>query len=234
MKISHGHIAIAVLALMAFVFSQKAPPSPPVSNQAPSRAVEAPTPVANPVAIAPPFVATPTPLPIVVPVPIKAPIIKPVEKTIYISGSHVALRASPDAKASILDRLNNGQSVIEIERKNGWVKVRHSLTQIDGYVAVSRLRDTPPEGKEKEEVKAPTKADTAIVLTVSAIAALLIAESVADYRSTRPCACPYNQTRTGASCGGRSAWSRPGGAKPLCYPTDITSAMISAFRQQAR
>jgi hypothetical protein len=38
--------------------------------------------------------------------------------------------------------------------------------------------------------------------------------------------------RNGRACGGRSAYSRPGGASPLCYPGDVTTAMIESYRQR--
>jgi hypothetical protein len=64
-----------------------------------------------------------------------------------------------------------------------------------------------------------------------AIAALIIAGSVAIYKSTgAPCACPDDVARNGSSCGGHSAWSSPGGAKPICFPKDITADMIKAYR----
>jgi hypothetical protein len=56
----------------------------------------------------------------------------------------------------------------------------------------------------------------------------MIAESIADYPG--PCPCPYNTARNGSSCGKRSAWSRPGGATPLCYPSDISADMIADYR----
>lgn len=34
---------------------------------------------------------------------------------------------------------------------------------------------------------------------------------------TGSCQCPYDFKRNGASCGGSSAFSRKGGAKPKCY-----------------
>lgn len=69
------------------------------------------------------------------------------------------------------------------------------------------------------------------VLTDAAIAALIIAGSIALYKATgHPCACPSDTMRNGRACGDRSAWSKPGGAKPLCFPTDITAEMISAYR----
>jgi hypothetical protein len=68
-------------------------------------------------------------------------------------------------------------------------------------------------------------------LTDAAITAIIIAASVAAYKAMgRPCACPEDTMRNGRICGGSSAWSRPGGFKPLCYATDITPAMINAYR----
>jgi hypothetical protein len=47
----------------------------------------------------------------------------------------------------------------------------------------------------------------------------MIRESIASYSGS--CPCPYSRARNGSSCGKRSAWSKPGGASPLCYVTDI-------------
>lgn len=74
---------------------------------------------------------------------------------------------------------------------------------------------------------------TAIVLTAAAIAALIVAESRRAYYSTgHPCACPDDRMRNGRACGGRSAYSRPGGAAPLCYPTDVSEVRIKAYRER--
>jgi hypothetical protein len=60
----------------------------------------------------------------------------------------------------------------------------------------------------------------------------IVKESVAAYLATsHPCACPYNIARNGSSCGGRSAYSRPGGAAPLCYPRDVGDAMVAHWRR---
>lgn len=68
-------------------------------------------------------------------------------------------------------------------------------------------------------------------LTDDQIRQILIEKSVAAYLATgHPCACPYSMTRNGRHCGGRSAYSRPGGAAPLCYPQDISDAMVAAYR----
>ena len=58
----------------------------------------------------------------------------------------------------------------------------------------------------------------------------IIAQSIASYSGA--CPCPYNTMRNGASCGGRSAYSRPGGESPICYPSDVTPAMVRAYRER--
>ena len=60
----------------------------------------------------------------------------------------------------------------------------------------------------------------------------IIRESIAAYPG--PCACPYNTDRAGRSCGRRSAYSRPGGYAPLCYPNDVSRAEVDAWRRDHR
>lgn len=57
----------------------------------------------------------------------------------------------------------------------------------------------------------------------------LIKESQAEYPGN--CPCPYSVMRNGRACGGRSAWSKPSGASPLCYPDDVTPAMLKEARE---
>lgn len=90
--------------------------------------------------------------------------------------------------------------------------------------------DSLPVPDPKAE-PASTGTTTEEILTDAAIATLIIAGSIALYKARgRPCACPSDTMRNGQACGGRSAWSKAGGAKPLCFPTDITSEMISTYR----
>jgi hypothetical protein len=61
----------------------------------------------------------------------------------------------------------------------------------------------------------------------------IIQDSIAAYKATgHPCACPYDTARNGSNCGGRSAYSRPGGAAPLCFASDVTDKMVSDWRRQ--
>jgi len=60
----------------------------------------------------------------------------------------------------------------------------------------------------------------------------IIRQSIAAYPG--PCPCPYSVMRNGRSCGGRSAYSRPGGYAPICYPADISQAEVRAWRESHR
>lgn len=57
----------------------------------------------------------------------------------------------------------------------------------------------------------------------------IIQESIASYSGN--CPCPYNIARNGSQCGKRSAYSKPGGASPICYPEDVTRRMIEQFKR---
>src|ERR1700738_4727797 len=84
-----------------------------------------------------------------------------------------------------------------------------------------------------KSVSPATKRKVEAALTASAIAAIIVQASRDQYHAGgRPCACPDDTMRNGRACGGRSAYSRPGGAAPLCYPTDVTAAMVESYLQR--
>jgi hypothetical protein len=89
-------------------------------------------------------------------------------------------------------------------------------TDASGALDVAQL-DTQPAGR------APLVSD-------GDIRRLMIERSLSSYSGS--CPCPYNTDRAGRSCGGRSAYSRPGGASPLCYPSDISDAQAETFRSR--
>lgn len=60
----------------------------------------------------------------------------------------------------------------------------------------------------------------------------IVRASIASYPGR--CPCPYSVMRNGASCGARSAYSRPGGYAPLCYPRDVSEAEVAAWRRDHR
>jgi hypothetical protein len=56
----------------------------------------------------------------------------------------------------------------------------------------------------------------------------LVRQSIRAYSGN--CPCPYSHDRAGRRCGGRSAYSRPGGAAPLCYASDVSDAAVRRAR----
>ena len=65
-------------------------------------------------------------------------------------------------------------------------------------------------------------------MTDAQVKQAVIRESLASYPG--PCPCPYNIMRNGRQCGGRSAYSKPGGYEPICYASDVTPSMIRNYR----
>lgn len=71
--------------------------------------------------------------------------------------------------------------------------------------------------------------EKSVRLSDQKIKRILIKNSIDNYYGS--CPCPYNYARNGSQCGGRSAWSRPGGYSPVCFPKDVTKGMIEDWRR---
>lgn len=56
----------------------------------------------------------------------------------------------------------------------------------------------------------------------------IIQQSISSYSGS--CPCPEFTDRAGRRCGRRSAYSRPGGASPLCYRSDVTDEMMKKYK----
>jgi hypothetical protein len=110
-------------------------------------------------------------------------------------------------------------------------------TRLASIEPVAPTRITPREAeraakaKEKPQDAQPPKPSVGPALATAAIVKFLIAQSIASYSGS--CACPYSTDRGGRACGGRSAHSRRGGAAPLCFASDVTLAMVTAYRERA-
>lgn len=150
----------------------------------------------------------------------------------FVRGKAAALRSGPGKTFSILDRYDAGREVDLFDTDGEWAQVRDRLTQRQGWVFSSLLSETPPEpaGKDPEPQPKQPAPKIAPELSDSLIVQRLIAGSIANYPGN--CPCPENRDRAGRRCGKRSAWAKGGGYAPLCYASDITPAMISAFRGQ--
>lgn len=71
-----------------------------------------------------------------------------------------------------------------------------------------------------------------VSLSESGIKKKIIEESLANYSGN--CPCPYSTMRNGRACGGRSAYSKPGGASPICYDKDVSKEMVNQWRLENR
>lgn len=58
----------------------------------------------------------------------------------------------------------------------------------------------------------------------------LVAQSIMNYSGS--CPCPENLDRAGRRCGRRSAYSRPGGAAPMCYPADVPQSAVQEAKRR--
>lgn len=146
----------------------------------------------------------------------------------YVTASSLNLRESPDTTGAKVASLPNGTALQVFETRGAWLRVSAgggvegwvhgdytSATQprLPAIAAPAPQRAPPPEAR-------PGRPRSEVIR-------LIIAQSVNSYSGS--CPCPYNLDRGGRRCGGRSAYSRPGGASPICFEGDVTNAMIRAF-----
>lgn len=95
------------------------------------------------------------------------------------------------------------------------VRVAPRTFVVAGLALATHARETPAQ-------------DTRRRLTDAQVRQQLIRESIEEYDGN--CPCPYFTDARGRRCGGRSAWSRAGGAEPYCYPRDVPQEAVEAWR----
>jgi hypothetical protein len=95
----------------------------------------------------------------------------------------------------------------------------------------SPSQPAPPSSPAKAPIPADEEAKKRSLISDIAVIATVIAASRAAYLAMgKPCGCPDHVAANGSRCGLRSAHSKPGGFKPLCFPTDISPAIIATWR----
>lgn len=77
----------------------------------------------------------------------------------------------------------------------------------------------------------PAQPVAAFSLTDEQVRQAIIRQSIASYPGN--CPCPYNTASNGSRCGKRSAYSKPGGRAPLCFPEDVTDKMVADYRRES-
>lgn len=103
---------------------------------------------------------------------------------------------------------------------------------LERYAAVEVAPGAPGSRAVAVSPRSTQSSDRAQGLSDSRIRRLMIEGSLRSYPGN--CPCPYNVDRAGRSCGRRSAYIRPGGYAPLCYPSDISAAEVDAYRARVR
>lgn len=134
---------------------------------------------------------------------------KPSAPTILFTTTNVRLRASPSTSAAIVRTVPPRTPIESVGHEAGWHKVNVGRDQ--GWIRQDLLSSTRPALQESRE---PPSAPAAP-----------LARQAPDRQSGQPlrdpyvgtCDCPYDLMRNGRLCGGRSAYSRPGGRSPSCY-----------------
>lgn len=95
------------------------------------------------------------------------------------------------------------------------MKIKHPLASAGLAILMALTMGSPSAGQQ--------------TMTDAQVKQAIIRQSIASYSGS--CPCPYSTARNGSRCGRRSAYSRPGGASPICYASDVTPAQVAAYRR---
>lgn len=218
-QVVFGLAGLIVIGVLSGRKETPAPPAPPAPSAPPARvALVSPS---NP-AVQLPSQAAP---------PVRRPSAAAAVR-LRVTGTGVALRREPSRDGAILDRLSRPLVVEALESAGEWVKVRHPVTAVEGWVFAKLLEaegDAPQPGQKPRPVP-QAQPPSVPALSAAVIAQHLMAESRAAYPGS--CACPYDVDRGGRRCGARSAYSKPGGYAPICFESDVTAAMVQRYRDK--
>ncbi len=96
---------------------------------------------------------------------------------------------------------------------------RWLLPTLAGYCAATVLAGHVAAAQEKQ-------------VSDGEIRRLIVQESIAAYSGA--CPCPESRKQNGDRCGKSSAYSRDGGDRPLCYPSNVSDAAVQRYRERMR
>jgi hypothetical protein len=145
-------------------------------------------------------------------------------RTLYVTASKLNVRSAPNANGSVLLTVPRATKVVTLSTRNGWYEVALNDGS-SGWVSGEFLAERPPSETVTPRPSAPAVAAPAFDRT--RVVQAIIEESI--WSTGGSCPCPYNVDRGGRRCGGRSAYSRPGGASPICFPEQVTDRMIQQY-----
>ena len=121
----------------------------------------------------------------------------------YISKNSVNVRALPSVKSLKVGNLKLNTQLKYYQYTGGWYQIKLPNSQALGWIRGDLLAN------DRRRIQSKPKTPLAIKSAKKA------GPRRSPYYGT--CDCPYDRTRKGARCGGRSAYSKPGGRSPVCY-----------------
>ncbi|CDN51580.1 Hypothetical protein NGAL_HAMBI2427_57500 [Neorhizobium galegae bv. orientalis] len=128
----------------------------------------------------------------------------------FFTTTNVRLRGSPSTAAPVVWTAPAGIDVLSLRRENEWHYI--TVSGYSGWIRGDLLTATKP-------VPAAAFKPEQSQLPVGPPARPRSDRSGEAIRNpvVGSCDCPYDVMRNGRLCGGRSAYSRPGGRRPQCY-----------------
>lgn len=159
---------------------------------------------------------------------------KPVSDIRFVSGTIVNVRSGPSTSFQVVGQLKYGAKVsVNSESTGAWFKITYANGST-GWMSQKYLSPDIPAKINTAIQQAPPQRTVSVPSGAAVRQAKndLIRQSLAAYPGS--CACPYNSDRAGRRCGGRSAWSRPGGYAPICYSSDVTDSLLANYFSSLR
>ena len=139
-----------------------------------------------------------------------------------VTVNNLKIRAGQSSRSKVQGRLVRGAMVKIVDSHGNWWLIDPLGPETVGYVSSRYLVPLNAELQQSSPTSIVTpRTDAEIVRDI-------VDESIARYRGK--CPCPYSIDRAGRRCGTRSAYSRQGGASPMCFATDVPEALVRGRR----
>lgn len=149
---------------------------------------------------------------------------------LFVTGDRLRVRSGPSTSHAVVGHLDRGDRIRLQEEDGDWVKAVTSFGS--GWVSSKFVSIERPsvaaasKPQPSRTIAAPTNQE------IREARKAIIRQSIQGYSGS--CPCPYNTDRAGRRCGGRSAWSRPGGYSPICYDSDVSDARVNSYLARKR
>lgn len=144
----------------------------------------------------------------------------PVRPMSMSTSANVRLRSSQAADAPVLATLGKGTAVEVVSSDGDRLQVNVPSLNVTGWVHKSYLTESSATARPAPALaateQAPPKPQASATKETPKPSKPAPGTPIrAPVKGS--CDCPYDYARNGSRCGGRSAYSRPGGREPMCF-----------------